>query len=500
MTPIRRRRRGGRIEEEPQPLRPPIHETEPSDLTPAPHPTSRPDAVLDLQQRYGNAYVKRRLAERGTIQRGPNPRVKEQPRTHKWETEESHKGLHRTTKIESDRWGEIGPTQPRIKYRREVWLRTPDGAEVYVDIRGFVRLPPGTTLPDTPEAALNISGMDVLTQMSFVVEGGDFETFRDYQRREVRTLSLGKVAEIVLPDYAKLPLNPAQQEKAILEYLRGLKKRKKEKLPEPSKEPSTAVKVADTVTDFVPILGEIKDGIRAITGVDPVTGEKLKWWERILSGIFAIPFLGKLFKYVGKGLKWVVKGLGWVGKKIGKFLGPYALRVLEWFMEKIAPKRTKQLPPGGGTTGKQAGKAAAKQLTHVKEIFENPAALAGKTPNDVAHMFPSTHWDIAPQTGRSPGTKYTLKNEAGNVTGQIQVRWSSGQTGRHFRDAAGVGQPYWQIAIANGKPPHIWVGPNGKMYSKPPTYRGGAVNAADPAVEFAGSIPIGPDIARFLGF
>lgn len=498
MTPVRRRRRGGRIEEEHQALRPPIHETEPSDLT----PTSRPNAILDLQQRYGNAYVNRRMAERGTIQRGPTPRVKEQPRTHKWEYEENHKGrasLHRTTKIESDRWGEIGPNPPRIKYRREVNLRTADGAEVYVDIRGIVRLQPGTTLPDTPEAALNISGLAVETQLSFVVEGGDFETFRDYQPRQHRGLSLMKLTEIVLPDYAKLPLNPAQQEKAILDYLSGLKKRKKEKLPEPSKEPSTAVKVADTVTDFIPIIGELKDAYRAITGVDPVTGEKLKWWERILSGIFAIPFLGKLFKYVGKGLKWVVKGLGWVGRKLGRFLGPYALRVLEWFMEKIAPKRTKQLPPGGGTTGKQAGKAAAKQLTHVKEIFENPAVLAGKTPDDVAHMFPSTHWDKADSTGRSTGTKFTIKNEAGNVTGDIQVRWSKAETGRHFRDATGKGQPYWQISVGNGKPPHVWIGPDGKMYSKPPTYKGGAINAADPAVEFTGSIPIPAKVAALLG-
>ncbi len=506
MTPVRRRRRGGRIEEEHQPIRPPLHDdkTESTDLAPTPQPTNRPDAIIDLQQRYGNAYVNRRLAERGTIQRGPDPKVKVKTDVNnlKWENEEHHKGrstMRRTTKIQSESWGEVGPVQPNVKYRREVWLKTADGAEVYVRIDGHVRLPAGTKPPATPEAALDASGADVLTQVSFVVEGGDFETFRDYQRRNIRTLSLKTFTETVFPDYAKLPLNPAQQEAAILRYLGGLKKRKKEPPKETKKDPHIAVQVADTVTDFIPFVGELKDAYRAITGVDPVTGEKLKWWERILSGIFAIPILGKGIKWLGKGLKWIGKGLGWVGRKLGRFLGPYAVKALEWFMEKFASKRTKQLPPGGAQTGKQAGKAVAKKLAHVKEIFDNPAILAGKTPADVGHMFPATHWDIAASTGRSTGTKYNLKNAAGNVTGQVQIRWSQAETGRHFRDAAGKGQPYWQISIANHTPGHIWVGPNGKMYSKPPVYKGGAIDAAQPAVEFVGKISLPPDIAKFLG-
>lgn len=443
MTPVRRRRRGGRIEEEHQPLRPPTHETEPSDLTPTPHSTSGPDAILDLQQRYGNAYVNRRMAERGTIQRGPTPRVKEQPRTHKWEYEEHHKGrasLHRTTKIESDRWGEIGPTQPRIKYRREVNLRTADGAEVYVDIRGIARLQPGTTLPDTPEAALDISGLAVETQLSFVVEGGDFETFRDYQRREVRALSLSKVAEAVLPDYAKLPLNPAQQEAAILRYLSGLKKRKKEPPKAKDDDGSVAGHVIDTATDFVPFVGELKDAYRAIMGVDPYTGRKLALWERILSGIFAIPILGKGIKWIGKGLKWIGKGLGWVGRKLGKWLGPYGVRALEWIIEKLAPKRTKHLPPGGTQTGKQIAQKTGTvwdKITPVGPIRPNTAipqffeleTKGGKyfvNTNGTKHMeelvVGSKHTKTIPDPTKPGKTIDVPSNTADKVTHSVQMR------------------------------------------------------------------------------
>jgi len=271
---------------------------------------------------------------------------------------------------------------------------------------------------------------------------------------------------------------------------------------------------ADLVTDFIPGVSNLKDAHTCIRGKNAVTGEEVGGLGRALSCIFAIPGIGNVAKYIGKGLKILGKGLIKGGKYLAKGLTAAwkwgkrkARAAVEWLGEKIAAG-------AGGLLNKLkdawnwlkrkfgfgAKKVAAKQLKHVKDIFDNPAVLAGKTPNDVGHLFPSTHWDIAPQTGRSPGTKYTLKNAQGQVTGKVQVRWSSGQTGRHFRDAAGNGQSYWQIAVSNGKPPRIWVGPNGKMYSKPPTYKGGSINPADPAVEWAGSISLGPDIQNLLGF
>ncbi len=445
MTPVRRRRRGGRIEEEHQPIRPPHHdEAESADLAPTPQPTNRPDAIIDLQQRYGNAYVNRRLAERGTIQRGPDPKVKVKTDVNnlKWENEEHHKGrstMRRTTKIQSESWGEVGPVQPNVKYRREVWLKTADGAEVYVRIDGHVRLPAGTKPPGTPEAALDISGADVLAQVSFVVEGGDFETFRDYQRRNIRSLSLNKFTEAVLPDYAKLPLNPAQQEAAILRYLGGLKKRKKEPPKENKKDPHIAVQVADTVTDFIPFVGELKDAYRAIRGIDPVTGEKLKWWERILSGIFAIPILGKGLKWLGKGLKWIGRGLGWVGRKLGKWLGPYAVKALEWIVEKFASKR-KPLPHGSGQTGKQIAQKTGtvwdkilpigpiRPNTAIPQFFELETK-GGKyfvNSNGTKHMeelvVGSKHTKSVPDPTK-PGKMIDVpSNTADKVTHSVQMR------------------------------------------------------------------------------
>ncbi len=60
----------------------------------------------------------------------------------------------------------------------------------------------------------------------------------------------------------------------------------------------------------------MKDAIIAVTGVNPVTGEKVGIVGRIISGIFAIPGLGNLLKYVAKGAKGIGKGVKWLSKLV----------------------------------------------------------------------------------------------------------------------------------------------------------------------------------------
>jgi hypothetical protein len=73
----------------------------------------------------------------------------------------------------------------------------------------------------------------------------------------------------------------------------------------------------------------------------------------------------------------------------------------------------------------------------------------------------------SPTRGRSGGSRWA------DDESDVHVRYSEGQSGRHFRDEDGNGLPYWHISIANGNPSQLWVGPDGTVYSKPPTYRSG---------------------------
>lgn len=97
---------------------------------------------------------------------------------------------------------------------------------------------------------------------------------------------------------------------------------------------STAEEVARTVgdigTDLAPVVSNIKDATIAITGVNPVTGERVGTAGRIASAIFAIPVIGNLAKYVGKGSRWLWKGLTLLTNKLG------GRRVAQWLKGKWA--------------------------------------------------------------------------------------------------------------------------------------------------------------------
>ncbi|MBC1721222.1 pre-toxin TG domain-containing protein [Listeria seeligeri] len=65
------------------------------------------------------------------------------------------------------------------------------------------------------------------------------------------------------------------------------------------------VKAIKEIADLLTPLG---DGIRVVTGQDPITGEKLSGSERGLSALFIIP-LAKIGKYGAKGFKFVTEGV-----------------------------------------------------------------------------------------------------------------------------------------------------------------------------------------------
>jgi putative toxin of predicted polymorphic toxin system/CDI toxin RNase A-like protein len=144
---------------------------------------------------------------------------------------------------------------------------------------------------------------------------------------------------------------------------------------------SVALTVADLATDFVPGVSNVKDATIALTGINPVTGEEVGVGGRILSGIFAIPGLGNLAKYVGKGGRILGKALVWIGRRLGKPLSKAAKWTAErgrhlwsWVMERFgrSVKRVERLEgeapstllsqPGGlqKTEGRQITSAKGK--------------------------------------------------------------------------------------------------------------------------------------------
>ena len=342
-----------------------------------------PPQLMALQRFAGNRAVMDWLNGAGggpQIQRQPEARVTP-PRTERWEDDVVYRGraaMSRTTSVEATAWAEVGPGPPRIRYRRTVELQTLEGVTFYLDIRGTVDLAPGTALPTSVEAALQTRGLRVLSQRSVHVEGGDVVEHREYSPHELTGQSFGFVANAVMPDYAKLPLTVQQQEAAILAYLSRLERRPKPPAAS-SGGPGAIGTIADIGTDFLPVVGELKDLYRAIYGIDPVTGEKLKWWEQALAALGAIPLLGKLSKGIRAGVKWLGRGLSWLKGRGALLAAWFAEKVEKWLRSRKAKrleKEAKQLSKGG--TASRAGRILLTEGNPIIAILDNNGRIVAK--------------------------------------------------------------------------------------------------------------------------
>lgn len=297
-----------------------------------------PADLLHLQRTAGNSAVQQLLLDsnRAGVQRQPETRQLA-PRTHAWPSEEALLGptrMRRTTTVEATGWAEVGPAPPRVNYHREVDLTTEDGIHVYLDIRETAMLAPDAPVPETPEAALGAVGRRVRSQLTVRIDGGDIVPVDTFDRQDVLGLSLSDTARSVLPDYADLPLTAPQQEDLILKHLAALPRLPKdadEPGPEPDEDPGALRMAIGLVTDFIPVIGELKDAYRALAGVDPDTGRKLRWWERLLSGVLALPLFGTLLRGLSKGAKVLGKGFRWLGRR-GK-------AVLVWVIDTLRGAR-----------------------------------------------------------------------------------------------------------------------------------------------------------------
>lgn len=406
----------------------------------APLPLSGVLDILALQRRVGNRAVVSWLtdATAGVVQRQPGDRVLP-PRTRRWDGEpEVFRGravLVRTTSIEATSWAEVGPGPPRIRYRRTVELETIDGIRFYLDIRGTVDLAPGTRLPDDGGAALQLRGARVLSQRTTHADGADLVEISEYSPHTVTGQSFAFVANAVMPAYAMLSLSPEQQEAAILAYLATRARRPRPPTAEDG--PGTIATVADIGTDFLPIVGELKDLYRAIEGTDPVTGRTLAWWERALSVLGAIPLIGKLSKGIRAGAKFLGRGLSWLRGR-GAAMGA-------WFAEKLEKwrlsRKAKRLEQKGRQLGK-GGTAARAGRIFVAENSTIIAVVDGQG-RILSHSLPNiSHEDLIARTYRDgvlPVGEYAVTigkdNGAIYVQNSHNYRRGGGFPPQHIIDA-----------------------------------------------------------------
>ncbi len=294
------------------------------------------------------------------VQRSPDT-----PHTLTWEVEDSSKDraiLHRTTKIEADAWGEVGPAPPRVRYDRRVDLRTPDGITVTLRVNVTIYLRPGEKLPATAEEALRRAGHHVSGGRYFTATGGSVVRFdEDRYYNEDAAVSMQQLSA-GFPDYALLALTAPQQEAAILRKLAHLPRRDtgvagagvasgEEGKPTLRERLTQA---GDLITDFVPGVSNVKDFVTFLTGVNPVTGEKVGRGARILALIFAIPGVGSALKYLGKVLMRPLL-------KMGMKLAAKSRALVKWIAtSKAAVWLTKAGRGVWHRTSERAGRAAEK--------------------------------------------------------------------------------------------------------------------------------------------
>ncbi|WP_433728431.1 polymorphic toxin type 24 domain-containing protein [Actinoplanes sp. CA-051413] len=152
----------------------------------------------------------------------------------------------------------------------------------------------------------------------------------------------------------------------------------------------------DIVTDFVPGVSNVKDLTIFLTGINPVTGEKVPWWGRLLALVFAIPGVGNLLKYLGRGLKYSLKLVFGPLLKAVRRLSPRVRRLGERLFG-----RGSRIASFGGWA---KARAAAALAVLTKAIRRNAADRLIERGTQVSGHFPYSAGPNAVLFRRSPQT------------------------------------------------------------------------------------------------
>lgn len=174
------------------------------------------------------------------------------------------------------------------------------------------------------------------------------------------------------------------------------------RIPESRVKKSDIEKALDWAKDTVGELSGGYDGYRAITGVDPVTGEKLSVTDRILSGVSVIPAtkVVKVGKYVFK----ATKGAKTVEKVSA--------------VEKSAKGTGKSLLPNEGKVGTY------------KELVKQGTAFDNITP----HHMPSAAKMKQSGVKRNNGISMNMEQPHPGTGGRHRETYTYGLSGQKLKD------------------------------------------------------------------
>lgn len=179
----------------------------------------------------------------------------------------------------------------------------------------------------------------------------------------------------------------------------------------PSSLEGVVTAAADLATDVTPGVSNVKDAYTAITGRNPVTGEKVGTAGRLMAAIFAIPGLGNV-------LKWVKKGPG-AAARLGKAIG--RTRLGRWITEGAGrifgnAKRSGITPTPGSTLAVPGGLKSmeGRRVPRVGGRLSPPAHALGKHGPDV----PLSQLRNSALSGRT-GTRATKFTDRANMEESI---------------------------------------------------------------------------------
>jgi hypothetical protein len=135
---------------------------------------------------------------------------------------------------------------------------------------------------------------------------------------------------------------------------------------------------ADVVTDFIPYVSTAKFVTIATTGINPITGQRVGFWGRLLAGIFAlislVPGASAVVKLLGRGLRFLASPLVWLGAK----LAPLWTRASGWAAEQFG-KFINWLRRRGGASRpalQQGTQRSARFQAYMSELRTEMPALA----------------------------------------------------------------------------------------------------------------------------
>jgi hypothetical protein len=191
----------------------------------------------------------------------------------------------------------------------------------------------------------------------------------------------------------------------------------------------------------------------------------------------------KVTRWVAQSLKKI--GLESLARRLSKEQAEELLEKVEDGISTIVVQIREAAPEGAEEVADDVGRIIQEEVDQARrvlgvieevidsplQIFSDPSVLAGKTPDDVRHLFSETTWKAEGLSGRSPGTRFIHREANG-----VMIQYSTGMTKRHFDG------PYWKIT--GGDPGQVWVGPDGQMYTVPPN----RIKASDGTISYTGGV------------